>query len=274
MLSGILTVTQTGSNMTNYTSTLFYPGGQYTLNPKSGVTVVMGVGGQNVPADGYLRGYWTNKYSNTYLNQMWNYLTDRIWITMSATVTIVSTEQVWVASTSTPSECPSGPGGKLTGSVCTIGAGDRTTIVNGVPQTVHSDCWQYTDTYLVSEDTTGTCASLISNPACTKSAETCSEYVGSDCSHKDYTYQCQKVFSSSGLVCGGQYFCQTGDCSDTDGAGDSGFDTAVAKLAGLASAGDDVVNDQINIKAFTGEAMSCRKALPAFQTAARIPAGG
>ena len=56
----------------------------------------------------------------------------------------------------------------------------------------------------------------------------------------------------------------SGDCDDTNGAGDSGFDTAVAKLAGLASAGDDVVNDQINIKAFTGQAMSCRKAMAGF----------
>jgi hypothetical protein len=38
----------------------------------------------------------------------------------------------------------------------------------------------------------------------------------------------------------------------------------VAKLAGLASAADDVRSDTINVKAFTGKAMSCRKAFAGF----------
>jgi conjugal transfer mating pair stabilization protein TraN len=77
---------------------------------------------------------------------------------ITATITIVTTVKVWVPSTTTPSVCPDSPGGKKTGSVCTIKGGDRQ-VVDGVTQTVHSDCWQYTDTYLVSENTTGTCAS-------------------------------------------------------------------------------------------------------------------
>lgn len=261
MLSGSITIVL-GNNDATYLSYMNLFGQNIRLSNSASQSYGLAVASQTVPGDGVIRGTFTNS-TKGFLLQFWNTIAS-YQTKFYVTVQIVSTQQVWVPSTSTPSECPSGPGGKLTGSVCTIGAGDRTTVVDGVTQTVHSDCWQYTDTYLVSEDTTGTCASLVSNPACTKSAETCSEYVGSDCSHKDYTYQCQKVFSSSGLVCGGQYFCQTGDCSDTDGAGDSGFDTAVAKLAGLASAGDDVVNDQINIKAFTGEAMSCRKAFAGF----------
>jgi conjugal transfer mating pair stabilization protein TraN len=93
---------------------------------------------------------------------------------------------------------------------------------------------------------------------------TCSQQTGSYCEHETVSYECQKTYSSSGLVCGGDYFCKTGDCSDTNGAGDSGFDTAVAKLAGLASAGENVRDDQVNVRAFTGQAMSCRKAFAGF----------
>ncbi len=83
--------------------------------------------------------------------------------------------------------------------------------------------------------------------------------------HENDTYQCQTVYQSQGMLCGGQYFCRTGDCSETDGAGDNGFDMSVSKLAGLASAGDDVKNgSQIDIRAFTGQAMSCRKAVAGF----------
>jgi conjugal transfer mating pair stabilization protein TraN len=66
------------------------------------------------------------------------------------------------------------------------------------------------------------------------------------------------------LLCGGSYICQSGSCDEINGAGDSGFDTAVAKLAGLASAADDAKGDTMDIKAFTGSAMRCRKAMAGF----------
>jgi conjugal transfer mating pair stabilization protein TraN len=59
-----------------------------------------------------------------------------------------------------------------------------------------------------------------------------------------YTYQCQTTHQSGGLVCGGDYICKSGECDDTNGAGSSGFDTAVAKLAGLASAAEDAKTQQ------------------------------
>ena len=264
VLSGTLTAVVGDSPGLNWSTTLNYPGGAASVGKEGSKTV--GLASFTVPGNGLVTGSWqnTNSANNYYQIMLFraNVLSGNI--TLSATVTIVTSENVWVSDTTTPAVCPDSPGGKLTGSVCTVPGGDRTTVVNGVPRTVHSDCWQYTDTYLVSENTQGTCSSLINDPACTRTTETCSEYVGSDCSHKDYTYQCQKVFSSTGLVCGGQYFCRSGDCSDTDGAGDSGFDTAVAKLAGLASAAADVTNDQITVKAFTGRAMSCRKAFAGF----------
>jgi len=263
--AGSLTFWQCKS-CTNNTMMLYWYGNRETLSPNDGVTVEL-PSGLTVPNDGLIRGYWTQiGDSKPWVKAFLNRLLALATMYMKAQVTIVTFEQVWVPSTSTPSVCPASPGGKLTGSVCTIGGGSRQTVVDGVTQTVYSDCWQYTDTYTVSENTQGTCSSLTSNPACTKSDESCAEYVDGICSHKNYVYQCQTIHTSMGLVCGGDYICQSGDCDDTNGAGDSGFDTAVAKLAGLASAAEDVSNEQnqMNVRAFGGQAISCRKAFAGF----------
>mgnify|MGYP004704771861 CR=1 FL=1 len=149
-------------------------------------------------------------------------------------------------------------------SVCTVPGGNRPVVIDGETQQVYSDCWEYEDQYLQKTGSNGTCASLMNNPACTVTGTQCQTGTGAYCEHEVVNYECQRNFSSTGLICGGTYFCQSGNCSDTDGAGDSGFDTAVAKLAGLASAAADVKDDQINVKAFTGKAMSCRKAFAGF----------
>lgn len=157
-------------------------------------------------------------------------------------------------------------GAVKTSSVCTVAGGDRTITFDGETRTVHSDCWQYTDQYLVKSDSKGTCESLMNDKACTSTGTTCTTKNGSYCEHETVNYDCQKTYSSGGLICGGEYFCKTGDCDDTNGAGDSGFDTAVAKLAGLASAAEDVEKQQdgIDVRAFTGNVMSCRKAMAGF----------
>jgi len=152
-----------------------------------------------------------------------------------------------------------------TGSVCTDPGGSRSVNSDGQTFSQTQGCWQYQDSYIVPVNSTGNCARLMSDRNCTIAARGCTEAEGGTCMHEQDTYQCQTTFTSQGLLCGGQYLCQTGDCNGTDGAGDNGFDTAVAKLAGLASAGDDVKNgDQINIKAFTGQALYCRKAMAGF----------
>lgn len=150
------------------------------------------------------------------------------------------------------------------GTVCTDPGGSRTVNQNGKDYTQSASCWQYSDAYIVPVSSTGNCSTLMANKNCTVSARSCTQKEGGTCLHEQDTYQCQTTYSSEGLLCGGQYFCRTGDCSGTDGAGDSGFDTAVAKLAGLASAGDDVKADQVNVKAFTGQALYCRKAMAGF----------
>jgi len=183
-------------------------------------------------------------------------------VTLTVTTTVIVKEpyQQWTTS------CPVGAGvGSQISSNCTSGPETKTQVIDGVSYSLNAECWAYQDDYVSTSYTSaGTCSSLTIDAACTQSSKSCTEYTSGYCSHESVTYQCQKTYSSSGLVCGGQYFCKTGDCSDTDGTGDSGFDTAVAKLAGLASAGDDIINDQINVKAFTGQAMSCRKAFAGF----------
>ncbi|MBK5017302.1 type-F conjugative transfer system mating-pair stabilization protein TraN [Pantoea sp. S62] len=185
----------------------------------------------------------------------------RITLPMSAERDTTSSQVVWTES------CPFDKSQSTgnAGTQCVDPGGNRTINQNGRDYTQYSDCWQYSDAYVVPVTSTGNCDQLINNRNCTLAGKSCSQTYGTACIHENDTYQCQTTYSSQGLMCGGKYFCQTGDCSDTDGAGDSGFDTAVAKLAGLASAGDDVKNgSQIDIRAFTGQAMSCRKAVAGF----------
>lgn len=148
---------------------------------------------------------------------------------------------------------------------CVDPGGTRSVTQNGKTYTESSDCWQYSDSYVTATDSTGTCSTLMNDKNCTRSGTACTQTDSGVCTHQSETWQCQKTYTSGGLLCGDDYFCKTGDCGGTDGAGDSGFDLAVAKLAGLASAGDDVKNgDQIDIKAFTGQSMACRKAMAGF----------
>lgn len=187
--------------------------------------------------------------------------------TMTLTLTMMATEEKWVPEVVWKESCGVDKNkARPTSSMCTQPGGDRTVIRNGKSYVIHSDCWQYTDNYVVSSSSTGNCGTLMTNPKCTASASKCVETTDGQCTHMNYTYQCQTTYQSGGLVCGGDYICKTGDCDATNGAGNSGFDVAVAKLAGLASAADDVKEDQsqIDIKAFTGKAMSCRKAFAGF----------
>jgi conjugal transfer mating pair stabilization protein TraN len=275
IVSGTLTLVPTSQYAVSTYQTNFNFYGQVTRLTSNNMSFALNIDGKIVPDDGYLRGtitpndptslvlqnYLSSLYSGIYSDA---YPDDNYLLNFDAVITIVTPVQVFVPQVSTPSVCANNMGGTLINTTCSIPGGDRQVVVNGQTQTVHSDCWQYTDTYLVNQATTGTCSDLMNNSACTQSGSNCTETTDGICSHMQYTWQCQTNYTSTGLLCGGQYFCQSGSCNDTAGAGDSGFDTAVAKLAGLASAASDVKNDQINIKAFTGQAMSCRKAMAGF----------
>lgn len=151
-------------------------------------------------------------------------------------------------------------------SVCVDPGGNRSVTQNGKTFTEYSDCWQYSDAYATPTNSTGTCGALMNDRNCTRATTACTEMENGVCVHQSETWQCQKTYTSGGLLCGNDYFCKTGDCNEAGGSGDEGFDEAVAKLAGLASAGDEVASrqDQVNVTAFTGTTMSCRKAFAGF----------
>ncbi|NUL39694.1 type-F conjugative transfer system mating-pair stabilization protein TraN [Kosakonia sacchari] len=246
-----LNITTLGQFMTMYDNSGSYniPGGQ-TFTQGQNLTIVFGNHDNNkevVPA----------AWRQGKLYHIYHFV---------ITIVFRTGDRVWVPQTTWSESCGFDKTKALSsaGSVCTDPGGTRTVTVDGKQYSQTNSCWAYTDSYVTATDSKGNCASLMSDPACTLSGHTCTTTESGICTHQSETYQCQKTYSSGGLVCGGQYFCKTGDCSDTDGAGDSGFDTAVAKLAGLASAAADVTNDQINVKAFTGRAMSCRKAFAGF----------
>ncbi|EFU8472448.1 type-F conjugative transfer system mating-pair stabilization protein TraN [Salmonella enterica] len=176
--------------------------------------------------------------------------------------------KVWVPQTTWTESCGFDKKTALSsaGSTCTEPGGTRTVTVDGKEYSQTNSCWAYSDSYVTGTSSRGNCGSLMDNPACTLSSHSCTTTESGVCTHQSETWQCQTTHSSSGLVCGGEYICKSGDCDETNGAGDSGFDTAVAKLAGLASAAEDAkeANSQIEVKAFTGKSMRCRKAFAGF----------
>jgi len=185
----------------------------------------------------------------------------RIHLQMSAERDTTSSRVVWTESCPFDKSQSTGSAGTQ----CVDPGGSRTITQNGRDYTQYSDCWQYSDAYVVPVNSTGNCDQLINNRNCTLAGKSCSQTYGTACIHENDTYQCQTTYTSQGLLCGGQYFCRSGDCSDTDGTGDNGFDMSISKLAGLASAGDDVKKgSQTDIRAFTGQPMSCRKAVAGF----------
>lgn len=185
----------------------------------------------------------------------------RITLPMTAERDTTSSKVVWTESCPFDKSQSTGSGGTQ----CVDPGGNRTITQNGRDYTQYSNCWQYSDAYVVPVNSTGNCDQLINNRNCTLAGKSCSQTYGTACIHENDTYQCQTTYTSQGLLCGGQYFCRSGDCSDTNGTGDNGFDMSISKLAGLASAGDDVKKgSQTDIRAFTGQPMSCRKAVAGF----------
>lgn len=176
--------------------------------------------------------------------------------------------KVWVPQTTWTESCGFDKKTALSsaGSTCTEPGGTRTVTVDGKEYSQTNSCWAYSDAYVTGTSSRGNCGSLMDNPSCTLASHSCTTTESGVCTHQSETYQCQTTHQSGGLVCGGEYICKSGDCDEANGAGDSGFDTAVAKLAGLASAAEDAkeANSQIEVKAFTGKAMRCRKAFAGF----------
>lgn len=149
---------------------------------------------------------------------------------------------------------------------CTEAGGTRTVEYGGKKYPVYSDCWQYTDTYISQDADNGSCDALMKDPACTLAKTTCTEQSGAACLREQAVFSCEKKLSAAGQLCGTELICSSGECDRINGGGVNDFQQAVSALAALAAAGQDVaaLNDGINVRAFTGQGQSCRKAAAGF----------
>ncbi len=152
-----------------------------------------------------------------------------------------------------------------TGSICTDPGGDRTFTINGQQYTLHSDCWQYTDTYVSQSADNGTCDTYMKNAACTVASTTCLESLNGTCLRERAVFSCEEKVNGSAQLCGGTLVCADGSCDHLENNSVNDFQSAVSGLAALSAAGKDVsALNGVNVSAFTGKAISCRKAMAGF----------
>jgi len=86
----------------------------------------------------------------------------RITLPMTAERDTTSSHVVWTES------CPfdKSTATSSAGSQCVDPGGNRTITQNGRDYTQYSDCWQYSDAYVVPVNSTGNCDQLINNRNC------------------------------------------------------------------------------------------------------------
>jgi len=173
---------------------------------------------------------------------------------------------VWDPRVEWSESCPfSKTEGAMTGSQCVEPGGTRTVIVDGKDYSVYQDCWKWQDTYLTQTETEGTCGEYIRDPACTVIRSQCADNVEDFCVSQQVTYSCERKMSGKGQICGGEFFCTDGSCAQGQAGTSNMFGQAVSALAAVAAAGKDVAElNGENIRAFTGEAKSCRKMVVGF----------
>jgi len=150
--------------------------------------------------------------------------------------------------------------GTLTAMQCIAPAETRSVIVDGKAYYVYQDCWQWRDTYLTQTETEGTCGEYMRNPACTVTRSECADQVEGVCVSQQVSYSCERKTLGQGKICGGQFFCTDGSCAQAQTGTSNMFGQAVSALAAVAAAGEDVAElNGENVRAFTGEAKSCKK---------------
>ncbi len=150
--------------------------------------------------------------------------------------------------------------GALSKTECIEKRGDRTLHKEGKTYTLSSDCWAYRDSYITQTATQGTCAEYVNNPACTLATRQCDYRLDGFCLHENATYSCEHKTLRTGMLCGGQFFCQDGRCAQSAAAKNNLFQQAVAKLAAVAAAGKDAAtSNSTDVRAFTGRPQSCKK---------------
>lgn len=172
----------------------------------------------------------------------------------------------WVPRVEWSENCPfSKSEGAMTGSQCVEPGGTRTVVVEGKTYSIHQDCWKWQDTYLTQTETEGTCGEYMKDSACTVTRSQCADSVDGFCVSQQVTYSCERKKTGNGQICGGEFFCTDGSCAQGQTGTSNMFGQAVSALAAVAAAGEDVAElNGENVRAFTGEAKSCKKMAAGF----------
>ncbi|EBA4458903.1 type-F conjugative transfer system mating-pair stabilization protein TraN [Salmonella enterica] len=172
----------------------------------------------------------------------------------------------WVPRVEWSESCPfSKSEGAMTGSQCVEPGETRTVIVEGKTYSIHQDCWKWQDTYLTQTETEGTCGEYMQDSACTVTRSQCADTVDGFCVSQQVTYSCERKKTGNGQICGGEFFCTDGSCAQGQTGTSNMFGQAVSALAAVAAAGEDVAElNGENVRAFTGEAKSCKKMAAGF----------
>ncbi|EFI5800640.1 TPA: type-F conjugative transfer system mating-pair stabilization protein TraN [Escherichia coli] len=186
--------------------------------------------------------------------------------TFTLTLYVRVSEKEWVPRVEWSESCPfSKTEGAMTGSQCVEPGETRTVVVDGKTYSVHQDCWKWQDTYLTQTETEGTCSEYINDSACSVAGSQCADSVDGFCVSQLVTYSCERTREGSGKICGGEFFCTDGSCAQAQTGTSNMFGQAVSALAAVAAAGEDVAElNGENVRAFTGEAKSCRKFAAGF----------
>ncbi|EQA15452.1 conjugal transfer protein TraN [Glaesserella parasuis] len=142
---------------------------------------------------------------------------------------------------------------------CVVEGGTRTFIKDGESVQAEADCWEKSETFVANDASDNECIKYEKNPNCTISERECILKEGNDCVRHRIKYQCSTTVKTDGYICGDKFFCSDGSCSDLEGSVNSDFGHAVSQLATLAQAGKDVSLDDVNLRAFSGRPMYCRK---------------
>lgn len=172
----------------------------------------------------------------------------------------------WVPRVEWSESCPfSKSEGAMTGSTCVEPGGTRTVVVEGKNYSIYQACWKWQDTYLTQTGTEGTCGEYMRDKACTVTRSQCADTVDGFCVIQQVTYSCERKKTGNGQICGGEFFCTDGSCAQGQTGISNMFGQAVSALAAVAAAGKDVAAlNGNNVRAFTGQAKSCKKMAAGF----------
>lgn len=127
--------------------------------------------------------------------------------------------------------------------------------ING--KDISEPCWQYSTSYICGVNNND-CQAY---QGCEQTGSDCQTQIGGVCIQYKQTYQCETQHcDTTGMVCGGQFFCIDGDCSDPKPTQNQDIGKDSAELAAVAG-GISQLKDNPNVAtAFTGQAMSCSMA--------------